>query len=75
VTVLAAEREVRTDELAASNVGDRGPASAEVNRRIAAGRGAGIDFWSGRIGRPLTESEEDAIVVLADGLARAGGTP
>jgi len=52
-------------------IGERGPASAEHNLAVNRYRTAGIDFWNGRIGRPLTEQEEDAIVVLADGLVRA----
>lgn len=61
----------RTDELALTQIGGQGPADAKLNRGIAAARRAGISFWEGRIGRPVNESEEDAIVVLADGLARA----
>jgi hypothetical protein len=61
----------RTEDLALTRVGAQGPADAEINRSISAGRRAGISFWEGRIGRALDESEEDAIVVLADGLARA----
>ena len=53
-----------------ATIGERGPAGAEHNRAVGECRTAGIDFWAGRIGRPLTEHEEDAIVVLADGLAR-----
>jgi hypothetical protein len=52
-------------------IGERGPASAEHNLAVNRYRTAGIDHWRGRIGRPLTEHEEDAIVVLADGLVRA----
>lgn len=66
--------EQRTDDLALASVGERGPASAEVNARIAAARQAGISFWERRIGRLVNTAEEDAIVVLADGLARAGGS-
>jgi hypothetical protein len=54
-----------------ATVGERGPASAERNLAINRYRTAGIDFWHGRIGRPLTEHEEMAIAVLADGLVRA----
>jgi hypothetical protein len=62
VTVLALEE---------APIGERGPTSAEHNRAVNRYRTAGIDFWTDRIGRPLTEYEEDAIVVLADGLVRA----
>lgn len=52
--------------LGESTIGERGGASAEYNGAVNESRTAGIDFWSGRIGRPLTENEEVAIVVLAD---------
>ena len=58
-------------DLEETPIGERGPASAERNLAVNRYRTAGIDFWNGRIGRPLTEQEEDAIVVLADGLVRA----
>ena len=61
----------RTEDLALTRVGGQVLSDAELNRSIAAGRQAGISFWEGRVGRTLDESEEDAIVVLADGLARA----
>lgn len=54
-----------------ATIGERGPANAEHNRAVNRYRTAGIDFWHDRLGRPLTETEEDAIVVLADGLVRA----
>jgi hypothetical protein len=62
VTVLALED---------APIGERGPASAAHNLAVNRYRTAGIDFWHDRLGRPLTENEEDAIVVLADGLVRA----
>jgi hypothetical protein len=62
VTVIALEE---------TPIGERGPASAAHNLAVNRYRTAGIDFWHGRVGRPLTEQEEDAIVVLADGLVRA----
>jgi hypothetical protein len=52
-------------------IGERGPTSAERNLVVNRWRTAGIDFWTGRIGRTLTEHEEMAIAVLADGLVRA----
>jgi hypothetical protein len=61
----------RTDDLALTRVGGQGPAGAELNRQIAAARTAGINHWCGRIGQPLNEAEEDAVVILADSLARA----
>ena len=64
MTVLALEE---------TPIGECGPASAEHNLAVNRYRTAGIDFWHGRIGRPMTEQEEDAIVVLADGLVRARG--
>lgn len=57
--------------LAETPIGERGPSSAERNRAVNRYRTAGIDFWGDRLGRALTENEEDAIVVLADGLVRA----
>ena len=60
----------RTDELALAAVGSRGFESAEFNRRLCAWRTQGIDFWSRRLGRDLTQAEEEAVIVLADGLAR-----
>jgi hypothetical protein len=54
-----------------ATIGERGPANAEHNRAVNDYRTAGIDFWGIRLGRTLTEEEEMAIVVLADGLVRA----
>jgi hypothetical protein len=52
-------------------IGEREPASAERNLTINRYRTAGIDHWRDRLGRTLTEHEEMAIAVLADGLVRA----
>jgi hypothetical protein len=60
-----------TDTLALGHAGHRGGVvSARVNARIAGARDRGIRRWADMLGRPLTELEEDAVVILADGLAR-----
>lgn len=60
----------RTDDLALATVGSRGLESAEFNRRLCAARTSGINSWSKRLGRDLNQAEEEAVIVLADGLAR-----